>query len=466
MSQHVSFSVRLLAVVAVIVFLVQGIGAGEMVSPPRVLYLTLENQVINPVAARSITQALNQARSKQAQCLIIQLDTPGGLMESTRRIVKDILQSDVPVVVYIAPSGARAASAGVFITLSAHVAVMAPGTNIGAAHPVTLGIGGGLPGEEVEKNSPSSSSNPMSEKILNDAVAWARALATLRGRNPNWAARAVRESISTPAEEALKDHVIDFLAANQGELLGRLDGRTIRLPDRTVVLHTQGAMIEHLQMSWPERVLDIVANPNLAYILLLLGFAGLIFEMTHPGFWAPGIMGLICLVLAFFALQELPVNYAGLALLLLGLVLLALEVKVHSWGLLTLAGLACLLLGSFMLIEPAPGIGSVSWFVIAPVSAAMALIVLFLVGNVIRAHQRKIQTGMEGLIGKEGITRTDIQGQGMVFVHGELWRAHSDQPMKAGQAVRVLGYEGLTLQVQPAREQGPMGSNKAVTDLP
>ena len=416
---------------------------------PHVLTIALEDQSINPVTARFIDRALRRAESTGAQCLIVQLDTPGGLMESTRRIVKDILQAEVPVVVYVAPRGARAGSAGVFITLAAHVAAMAPGTNIGAAHPIVLpGLGGD---GETSKN---AAPNPLSEKVLNDAVAWARSLAEYRGRNADWAARAVKESVSTPASQAVKEHVVDFLADDQHELLERLDGRKVSLPGRTVVLHTRGATVDHLEMSWSERLLDLLTNPTLAYLLLLLGFSGLLFEITHPGLWAPGIVGLICLVLAFFAFQMLPINYAGLVLLVLGLVLVALEVKVHSLGLLTLSGVACLLLGSFMLVEPVPGIGRVSWLVGAPVSTALALIVLFLVGNVVRTHRMPVHTGMDGLLGTEGIVRGDFDGQGYVFVHGELWRAHGDEPLRTGQRVRIQGYDGLTLRVERVAESG------------
>ena len=319
---------------------------------------------------------------------------------------------------------------------------MAPGTNIGAAHPVSLpGLGGD---GEPSKN---AVSNPLSEKILNDAVAWARSLAEYRGRNIDWAARAVKDSISTTASQALQEHIIDFLADDQVQLLERLDGRKVSLPGRTVVLHTRGAAVDHLEMTWTERLLDLLTNPTLAYLLLLLGFSGLLFEITHPGLWAPGVVGLICLVLAFFAFQMLPINYAGLILLLLGLLLVALEVKVHSLGLLTLTGVACLLLGSFMLVEPVPGIGRVSWLASVPVSAALALIVLFLVGNVVRAHSRPVQTGLEGLLGAEGIVRGDFDRQGYVFVHGELWRATATNRCATVRKVRVLGYEGLTLRV-------------------
>src|ERR1019366_6834302 len=259
----------------------------------------LDDQIIHPVTVRFVTRALKQAAERGDQCVILQLDTPGGLMDSTRHLVKEILTSDVPVVVYIAPSGARAGSAGVFITLSAHVAAMAPGTNIGAAHPIALG-GAPLPAANADKNKDAAAKpaqDILSEKITNDAVAWARALADHRGRNKSdWAVRAVRDSISTPANEALREGVIDFIAADQDELLHKLDGRTVSLTGRSVVLHTKGAIVERVEMSWPERWLSLLANPTIAYLLLLLGFAGLMFEITHPGTWIAGILGLICLI--------------------------------------------------------------------------------------------------------------------------------------------------------------------------
>jgi membrane-bound serine protease (ClpP class) len=438
---------RLGAALALVVLLGTAARAEEVPARPHVLVITLDNQILNAVAERFIGRALHQAKATRAECLIIRLDTPGGLMEPTRNIVKEILQADVPVVVYVAPRGARAGSAGVFLTLAAHVAAMAPGTNIGAAHPVALG--GPAPLPPAGDRGPGAA-DLMVEKVTNDAAAWARALAEHRGRNPAWAARAVKDSISTPAEEALQEHVVDLLADDQAQLLDRLDGRAVVLPDRPAVLHTREARVETLAMSPAERLLDALAHPALAYVLLLLGVVGLVVEIFHPGGWAPGVFGLLCLVLAFVAFQMLPVDYAGLALLVLGLLLVLLEVKVHSFGLLALTGLACLLLGSFLLIEPVPGVGRVPWLVTVPASAAVALILLFLVGNVLRAHAAPVRTGLETIVGETGVARTEVHDRGTIFVRGALWRARSDQLIFAGQRVRVRGYEGLTLQVERA----------------
>ena len=415
--------------------------------PPRAVVVALEDQVINPVAERFLIRAIRQAADRGDQCVIIQLDTPGGILNSTRHIVKEILTAEVPVIVYVAPSGARAGSAGVFITLSAHVAAMAPGTNIGAAHPMA---GGGLLPADNGERAKDDLQHILSEKITNDAVAWARALAEYRGRNADWAARAVKDSISTPANQALEEHVVELLAADQGDLLNLLDGRRIPLTRRVVVLNTRGAIFERLEMSWSERSLSLLANPTLAYLLLLLGVSGLMFEITHPGIWIPGVLGLICLVLAFFAMQMLPINYAGLALIVLGVLLVVLEVKAHSYGMLTVAGIVSLLVGAAMLIEPVDGIERVSWLVVAPVTIALALILLLLVGNVVRAHQTKVQTGMERLIGAVAHVRGDMDGLGYVFVAGELWHARCDLPLQDGENVCILGYDGLTLNVKPA----------------
>ena len=426
---------------------------GQEPIPPRVLVVALEDQVIHPVTERFLVRALRQAADRGDQCVILQLDTPGGLLDSTRHIVKEILTSEVPVVVYVAPSGARAGSAGVFITLSAHVAAMAPGTNIGAAHPIAPGAAPVAFGNEERPND--ELQQILSDKITNDAVAWARALADYRGRNADWAARAVKDSISTPANQALEEHVVDLLAADQSDLLNLLDGRRIVLTRRVVTLNTRGAIVERLEMSWSERLLSLLANPTLAYLLLLLGYAGLMFEITHPGIWIPGVLGLICLILAFFAMQMLPINYAGLALIVLGLLLVVLEVKAPSYGMLTAAGIVSLLVGSAMLIEPVDGIERVSWLVVAPVTIALALILLLLVSNVVRAHRAKVQTGMNRLIGAMARVRGDMNGLGYVFVAGELWHARCELPLQDGEDVCILGYDGLTLRVKPA-ERAPM----------
>jgi membrane-bound serine protease (ClpP class) len=415
--------------------------------PPRVLVVAVEDQIIHPVTQRFLARAIRQAADRGDPCVIIQLDTPGGLMESTRHIVKDILTSEVPIVVYVAPSGGRAKSAGVFIVLSAHVAAMAPGTNIGAAQPMPVGRGV-LPAALGDRNL-DPVEMVLEEHVANDAEAWARALAEYRRRNIDWAVRAVKDGISTPATDALREGVIDLVAVDQADLLKRLDGRQVSLIGRAVTLRTKDAVVERMEMSWSERALSLLANPTLAYLLLLLGFAGVVFEITHPGTWIPGVFGLTCLVLAFFAMQMLPINYAGLALLVLGLLLVGLEVKFHSYGLWTAAGIVCLLIGSAMLIEPVAGVERVSWLVVAPVTIALALIMLVLVSNVVRAHRGKVQTGIERLLGAHAQVKGSMDGEGFVFVSGELWRAQCDLPLQDGETVRVEAYDGLTLHVRP-----------------
>jgi len=297
---------------------------------PTVLQVCLSNEAISPVTARYIQRAIEQAEQERADCLIIILDTPGGLVDSTRDIVKATLRSKVPVVVYVAPPGARAASAGVFITLAAHVAAMAPGTNIGAAHPVQIG---GLPGspppkEGKEKGQEPGAKTPMEEKIVNDTVAWARSLAELRGRNADWAARAVKESLSAPASEALKEGAVDLVADDLNDLLARLDGREVTLPDGVMRLRTAGAEVRTLEMWWGERILAVLTNPNVAFLLLIFGFYGILFELYTPGWGVAGTLGVVCLLLGFFALAVLPISYVGLALLAVALALFVAEVFV------------------------------------------------------------------------------------------------------------------------------------------
>lgn len=449
---HIPVLCKRLALALILMGLVPAGVRSQELTPPRIVVIPLEGQLIHAVTQRFLVRALQQAADQAVECVIIQLDTPGGRLDSTGQIVKEILNSGVPVVVYVAPSGARAGSAGVFIALSAHVAAMAPGSNIGAAQPVALGGGAGPGGNDEQGRDAGkpTAQQILSAKITSDSVAYARALAQHRGRNADWAARAAKDGVSTPANEALQQNVIDFLAADLTELLNQLDGRTVALHGERMVLHTKGAVVKRLEMSWSERLLSLLANPTLALLLLLVGIFGLVFEFAHPGIWVPGIAGLICLILAFFAMQMLSINYAGLALIVLGLLLVLLEVKVHSYGMLTAAGIIGLLLGSAMLIEPAGGVERVSWLVVAPVSIALALIMLLLVSNVVRAHQAKVQTGMTGLIGAVARVRGDMNGPGYVYVAGELWKARCDLPLQDGETVCIQGYDGLTLYVRPA----------------
>lgn len=403
---------------------------------PRPVALLPYSGVINPVASEYVTKALEQAQAEGRQALVIQLDTPGGLDKSMRIMIKAMLASPIPVVVYVAPDGSRAASAGVFITLAAHVAAMAPGTNIGAAHPVALG------GSQMDKT--------MLEKVENDAAAYIRSLAERWGRNADWAEDAVRKSVSIGASEAVEKHVVDLMAGSLDELLEKIDGKTVEAAGRKVTLKTAGAQVEPISMTMKQRILSLLSDPNVAYLLMLLGFYGIFFELSSPGAVLPGIIGGIAIILAAYALQLLPVNWAGLALMALALVLFILEIKVPSHGALTIGGIIALILGSLMLFEsPAPFL-RVSLKVIIPAALATGGFFFFLVGTAVRAQRAQVATGFEGLIGTEGTVREWTDGRGTVFVRGEIWKAVSPSTLETGQAVTVTGVDGLKLTVVPA----------------
>jgi len=408
--------------------------AGAAVAAPA--YLIQIDGVIHPPAAEYIARSIDRAAAEGASCLIIELDTPGGLLDSTRDITKKFLASEVPVFVYVAPSGARAASAGVFITMAAHVAAMAPGTHIGAAHPVTLGEG--------------QASKEMMDKVTNDAVAMIRSLAQKRHRSAAWGERAVRESISVPEIDALRDTVIDFVVPTVDSLLAAADGRTVELESGPSRLETRGSEVVRLRAGLRYRILDIISNPNIAYILLILGFYGLFFELSNPGTILPGVVGGICIILAFYALRTLPVNAAGLALIVLALILFLAEVKVTSHGLLTVGGVVAMILGSVMLIDSPLPFLRVSWAVIISATVLTVLFFLFAVTMGIRAQRRKPTTGAEGLVGEIGTAHTALAPAGMIQVHGEYWRAESDVPVAAGEPVRVTAVEGLMCRVTRA----------------
>ncbi len=391
--------------------------------------------IINPATAKFITDSIDQATQQNAQCLIIELDTPGGLMESMRVIVKKILASNIPVIVYVAPSGARAASAGVFITMAAHIAAMAPGTHIGAAHPVTMG------GEGKE-------SKTMTEKVLNDAVADIKATAKTRGRNVDWAEQAVRKSVSITDEEALKLNVIDLISPDLQDLLGKIDGRVVKFNGVTRTLLTKGVQPRSVQMSWRYRFLDIISNPTIAYIFLMLGIYGIFFELSNPGAILPGVVGGIFLILAFYSLHMLPINFAGLALILFSIVLFIAEIKVVSHGLLAVGGVISLFLGSMMLIENPTEYMRISLSVIIPAVLVSAAFFIFAVTMAIKARLSKPTTGMEGLVGEEGTATMPIAPEGKVSIHGEFWNAISDQPIQKGERVKVIGVTNLKLKVK------------------
>ncbi len=391
---------------------------------------------ITPVTAKYIGDAVRSASRREAECLVIEIDTPGGLMLSTFSIDKELLSDRVPVVVYISPSGGRAASAGVYIAYAAHFVAMAPGTNIGAAHPVTMS------GKDTSK--------VMLEKVTNDAVAHIKALADRRKRNKTWAELAVRESVSITEQEALKLGVTDFIAENLDGLLKQLDGKTLMLQDGEKVLRTGTAEIRRYPMSWRYRILDKISDPNIAYLLMLAGIIGIFFELQNPGAVFPGALGGISLILAFFALQVLPISAAGILLILLAVVFFILEVYITSFGLLTIGGIVAMTLGSLMLFKT-PSL-RVSLSVIIPVVLATAAFFLFAAGMVLKTHRKRITTGYQGLIGERGVVLNALKPEGQVLVHGEVWEAFSSEPLKKGDKIEVIeGGEGLILKVKQSK---------------
>jgi membrane-bound serine protease (ClpP class) len=396
---------------------------------------------IGPVAARFITQEIERAEEADAACLVIELDTPGGLDTSMRVIIQSILGSSVPVVVYVSPSGARCASAGVFIAMSADAVGMTPGTSIGAAHPVTIGQA------QVD--------DEMMEKLVNDSASYIKSLAAKRGRNEDWAERAVRESATATAQEALELGIIDVVADDLEELLKAVDGKKID-EAKGGTLDTAGAPVKRIGMSLRFRLLGILSDPNVAYLLMILGFYGLFFELSNPGSVFPGVLGAIFLVLAFFSFQMLPINYAGVLLILLGVAFFIAEIWVTSGGLLTIGGGVAMFFGSLMLIEsPAPFL-RISLKVIIPAVIATAAFFVFAVGAGLRAQRRKPATGKEGLISERGVATTDIDRTGQAFIHGELWTVASVEKISKGEEVVVVAMTGLRPEVMPAGSgEGP-----------
>ncbi|HDZ76608.1 MAG TPA: nodulation protein NfeD [Candidatus Omnitrophica bacterium] len=414
-------------------------------APPKIYIANINNYVINPIVKDYISEAIKTSEAENAQCLIIQLDTPGGLLESTREIVKSIVNSKIPVVVYVYPQGSRAASAGVFITLSAHVAVMTNSTHIGAAHPVGL---------VSYKSKEKSDENVMKDKILNDTIAWITTIAKNRNRNASWAKRAVEESESITAKQAVKQKVVDFIARDLDDLLVKLNGKKININSKDIILNTKNANIINLELTPSQKLLNIIIHPQIAYILMLLGFLGLLFEITHPGVGFPGIAGLICLTLAFYAFNVIPINYAGLALIILGLILFIAEALTPTFGLLTLGGLTCMVLGSLMLVKSPFGAMRISLKVILPFVISIAGITIFLLGTILKTHVKKIKTGKEGLIGQTATAIGSFKNKGKIFVHGEIWQAKNISKTKINKNdnVTIQEVKGLTLYVKKERE--------------
>lgn len=430
------YSLRLLLVAGLLVsfFLEPASAPG---AGPHVVVATYEG-VINPVAAEYLHDALAFAESSQAQVLVVKLDTPGGLDTSMRLIIKDFTNATLPVAVYVSPSGGRAASAGVFITMAAHVAAMAPGTNIGAAHPVAMG------GGEMDKT--------MKEKVENDAVSYLKSIAEQRGRNVKWAEDAVRKSVSATEKEALNLKIIDVVAEDVPALLSQLDGRKIALATGSVTLQTKGAEVREFPMGWRLEALKALSDPNIAMLLMTIGTIGILAELYNPGAILPGVVGAISLILAFYSLQSLPINYAGVALIVLGIVFFILELKVTSYGLLTLGGIAAMTLGGLLLVKTEAPFLQVSLAFLLPTVLTAAAIILGMTWLAVKARRRTPVTGKESMVGEIATARTDVAPHGQVFLHGELWEAVSEIPIRKGEPAEVKAVEGLTLKVAPHRK--------------
>ena len=392
---------------------------------------------INPATADFIHRGIQKAQSEGATCLLIHLNTPGGLLKSTRAIVSDILESPVPVIVYVSPGGAHAGSAGVFITLAAHIAAMAPGTNIGAAHPVST---------------QGQMDTIMNEKATNDAMAFIRTIAEKRNRNIEWAVQSVQNSVSITESEALENNVINLIAVNERELLNKVDGKVLEVNSDSLILHTRGATVQPLEMSFAEKILNILSDPNVAYILFLLGLYGLMFELYNPGTILPGIIGGISIILALYAMHTLPVNYAGLALIVFAVILFLLEIKIVSHGLLGIGGVVSLLLGSVMLIKSDQEweMARLSWSIIITAVIITTLFFLFVVGMGLRAQRAKPSMGMKSMIGEIGESLSLLNPNGSVRLQGEIWKAVSEKSVvQQGEKVRVVAVQNLTLYVEP-----------------
>lgn len=406
--------------------------------------LTLDG-TINPATSLYFERGIKKADG----LVIIQLNTPGGLLSSTRDIVQSFLESDTPIVVYVAPSGGQAASAGMFITMAAHLAAMAPATNIGAASPVHL--------NQSEESEESENSKTLARKAMHDTAAFARSIAVERGRNAEWAEQAVREAVSLTAEEALDNQVIDMIAVDLEDLINQLQGKRIEAKGQSFQLNLEDAVVDQKDMGLKETFLDLISNPNIAYILMILGFYGIYFELSNPGSLFPGIVGGICLILGFFAMQTLPLNVAGIALLLLGLVLFALETQIPSGGMLSVGAIISFTLGSFMLFEPEASFPAlrVSFYVIIPVVILTTLFFIFAVGFTLKAARRRTDTGQEGMVGMRGIVCSRLQPNGQVEIHGEIWKACTHHPpLEVQSEVVVDSVKNLTLWVSPGASPG------------
>ena len=389
---------------------------------------------IQPPVAGFVTESIAKAEKDGGEALIILMDTPGGLDTSMREIVKGIMDASIPVIVYVYPSGARAASAGSIILLASHIAAMAPGTNVGAAHPVTIGK------DKIDKE--------MMTKVVKDAEAYVRSIAAKRGRNAEWAAKSVKESASITANDALQKHVIDLVAENVDDLLAKADGKTVETKKGKVMLKLKGKKLIEIEMPFKYRFLSYLSDPNVAYLLMMLGIYGILFEIYSPGAIFPGVVGGISIILALYAFQTIPISFAGVFLILLGVFFFILELKVISHGVLGFAGIISIVLGSVMLVDLPKSVLAISWKSILAVAVLSGIFFFGVLSYAIKAQLSKVKTGKEGLIGEAGVANTNVSAEGKVFLHGELWNARSEGLVVKGERVLVTGIDGLTLIVK------------------
>jgi len=435
--------------------------ASAHADPGPVALVAIEG-AIGPATADFVGRSLERAAKEGAPLVVLRLDTPGGLDSSMRDIIRDILASPVPVAAWVGPSGARAASAGTFILYASHIAAMAPATNLGAASPVAIGGApdagkSASPGKDGKKGAVAQPGDTMMRKVTNDAAAYIRSLAQLRGRNADWAERAVREGVSLPAAEARKLKVIDLLADSVPALLKAVDGRTVEVAGEKRTLATAGVELRRIEPDWRTRVLSVITNPSVAYLMILVGIYALIFEFTNPGMILPGVVGAICILVAMYAFQLLPVNYAGLALLLFGIAFMVAEAWVSTHGVLAAGGLVAFAIGSVMLIGSDVPQFRIPYALIGGVTAASAAFVFLVVGMLLRSRRSPVVSGREELIGAPGEALEDIAGEGWARVHGERWRVRTSSPLERGQALRVAAIDGLVLMVTPGPGDGKGG---------